>query len=114
MANSKFNRIKFNRNNVIIITPTFKSLDDLENAVAKLMEYNEETHSNGQISQWAFLMVLGMRRPIGLREYKNDVLLNTGIVKHVNDYYYMQFDTVKTNRSIVDSGMDVSYWERHC
>lgn len=104
----------FNRGKAsYVITPTFNSLDELEAAVAKLMEFNEESHSNGRISQWSFLKILGMRRPIGLREYKNDVLLNTGVVKHVNDYYYMQFDTVKSNRTNIDSGLDVDYWERH-
>lgn len=87
-----------------VITPTYSTEAELDEAVKKLGKY-----AGGHIPQRMFLKLLGMRMPAASKEYRNDVLLDTGVKKHVVneetgvDYWYMQYDVEKTNRPVLDT-----------
>lgn len=105
---------KFDKPQTYVITPTYDTEEELDEAVAKLAHY-----ANGRIPQREFLRILDVRQPVGSKEYKNDVLLDTGIKKRIQrvcddkdgrryilDYWYMQYDVVKTGRPNTDRDPD--------
>lgn len=101
---------KFGEEQTYVITPTYDTEAELDAAVKKLAHY-----ANGRIPQREFLRRLGVRQPIGSKEYRNDVLLDTGVKKRVQrvcddkdgrryilDYWYMQYNVERTNRPDID------------
>lgn len=103
------NRKLFDRDPMYVITPVYDTREELDEHIQKLMQgAKQRGYSNGRIPQRVFLQLLGMRQPIGSREYKNDVLLDTGqrcYVKSTTDKitgYYARFDIEKTTRSITE------------
>lgn len=100
----------FDKGSGYVITPTYETEDELDKEVEKLTLYAKHFHPNMRLPQRVFLKILGVRQPIGSREYKNDVLLETGEKHNVaNDqgdilYWYERFKTIVTGRHIVDKG----------
>lgn len=100
---------KFAAEQTYVITPTYDTEEELDEAVKKLAHY-----ANGRIPQREFLRLLGVRQPIGSKEYRNDVLLNTGQKKHVKrsfgansvDYWYMQYDVENAHHPNTDKDPD--------
>lgn len=105
---------KFAAVQTYVITPTYDTEKELDEAVAKLNHY-----ANGRIPQREFLRLLGVRQPIGSKEYRNDVLLDTGVKKRVQrvcddkdgrryilDYWYMQYDVENAHHPNTDKDPD--------
>lgn len=101
---------KFGTEQTYVITPIYDTEEELDEAVKKLAHY-----ANGRIPQREFLRLLGVRQPIRSKEYRNDVLLDTGVKKRVQrvrddkdgrryilDYWYMQYDVENVHRPDID------------
>lgn len=92
-----------------VITPTYKTRDELDEKIQMLRQKSAQRGYSDRIPQRVFLQILGMRQPVGSREYKNEVLLNTGVRHMVRDkknkpmYWYMQFKVEKSNAGFRDS-----------
>lgn len=98
----------FHKKDTYVITPTYKTEDELDKAVDKLYSYAKHFHRDMHLPQRTYLKILGVRQPVGSREYRNDVLLDTGTKHNVKDdkgeilYWYMRFDVISTKRNIGD------------
>lgn len=98
----------FNRDPMYVITPTYTTRNELDEKVQMLRQKSTQRGYSDKIPQRVFLQILGMRQPVESREYKNDVLLNTGEVHMVRDkknkpmYYYMKFTVEKSDRGFKD------------
>ena len=98
----------FNRDPMYVITPTYTTRNELDEKVQMLRQKSAQRGYSDKIPQRVFLQILGMRQPVESREYKNDVLLNTGEVHMVQDkknkpmYYYMKFTVEKSDRWFKD------------
>ena len=99
----------FNHDPNYVITPTYKTRTELEEKVKLLLTESANRGYSSRIPQRVFLHILGMKQPLHSNEYKNDVLLDTGKLHMVRDtnnhprYYYMQFDTEKSDAGFKDS-----------
>ena len=84
-----------------VITPTYKTKKELDKHVKELREKSVERGYSDRIPQRVFLQILGVREPVGSREYKNVVFLNTGEYNSVKDahgkilWWYMKFHVEK-------------------
>lgn len=93
----------FNHDLDYVITPTYSTRAELDEKVQLLRQKSAQRGYSDRIPQRVFLQILGVRQPVNSREYKNEVLLNTGVVHMVRDkknkplYYYMQFKVEKSN-----------------
>lgn len=93
----------FNHDLDYVITPTYSTRAELDEKVQLLRQKSAQRGYSDRIPQRVFLQILGVRQPVSSREYKNEVLLNTGMVHMVRDkknkplYYYMQFKVEKSN-----------------
>ena len=103
------NRLLFDHNPNYVLTPTYDSREELDEAVQKLhREAYQRGYKDHHMPQRVFLQTLGVRQPVGSREYRNDVLLDTGTRHMVRDdkgkirYYYMQYKIVKVARVNTD------------
>ena len=98
------NRKLFDKGVRYVITPTYDTEKELDEAVAKLDAYAKHFHTNGAMPQRTFLHILEQRQPVGSREYKNDVILENRKKVHLKtdkvDYWYMKFEVVVTSRAI--------------
>ena len=98
----------FNHDPMYVITPTYTTRNELDEKVQMLLQKSAQRGYSDKIPQRVFLQILGMRQPVESREYKNDVLLNTGEVHMVRDkknkpmYYYMKFTVEKSDRGFKD------------
>lgn len=98
----------FRKKDIYVITPTYETEDELDKAVDSLCRYARKYHPDMRLPQRTYLKILGVRQPVGSREYRNDVLLDTGTKYNVTDdkgkilYWYMRFDVIGTKRSIGD------------
>lgn len=103
------NRGLFNHDPDYVITPTYKTRDELDEKVQMLRQKSAQRGYSDKIPQRVFLQILDMRQPVGSREYKNEVLLNTGVRHMVRDkqnkpmYWYMQFKVQKSDSGFRDS-----------
>ena len=92
-----------------VITPTYKTRDELDEHIQLLRQKSAQRGYSDRIPQRVFLQILDMRQPVGSREYKNEVLLDTGVRHMVRDkknkpmYWYMQFKVEKSDTGFRDS-----------
>lgn len=109
MSKSNKNTCLFNHDPNYVITPTYETRAELDEHVQMLFQKSKQRGYSDRIPQRVFLQILGMRQPLNSREYKNDVLLNTGVVhmvcdkKHRPQYFYMQFTVEKNNQRFRDT-----------
>ena len=103
------NYLLFDHNPNYVLTPTYDTREELDEAVQKLhREAFQRGYKNHHMPQRVFLKTLGVREPVGSKEYRNDVLLDTGTRHMVRDskgnirYWYMQYKIEKTNRINTD------------
>lgn len=93
----------FNHDPDYVITPTYSTRAELDEKVQLLRQKSVQRGYSDRIPQRVFLQILGVRQPVSSPEYKNEVLLNTGMVHMVRDkknkplYWYMQFKVEKSN-----------------
>lgn len=97
------NMALFNHDPDYVITPTYTTRAELDEKVQLLRQKSAQRGYSDRIPQRVFLQILGVRQPVSSREYKNEVLLNTGVVHMVCDkknkplYYYTQFKVEKSD-----------------
>lgn len=93
----------FNHDPDYVITPTYATRAELDEKVQLLRQKSAQRGYSDRIPQRVFLQILGVRQPVSSPEYKNEVLLNTGMMHMVRDkknkplYWYMQFKVEKSN-----------------
>ena len=101
-AKGASNRGLFNHDPDYVITPTYETREELDEHIQLLRQKSTQRGYSDRIPQRVFLQILGMRQPVGSREYKNEVLLDTGVRHMVRDkknrpvYWYMQFKVEKS------------------
>lgn len=104
-----------------VITPTYTTREELDEKVQILRQKSAQRGYSDKIPQRVFLQILGMREPVDSREYKNEVLLDTGERHMVQDdhgkprYWYMKFKVNKTDtgykdRTDIPSRHDLNTW----
>lgn len=99
----------FTHDDVYVITPTYKTKKELDKHIKELRKQSAERGYTDCIPQRVFLQILGVREPIGSREYKNVVFLDTGEYHAVKDahgkilWWYMKFLTKKNASGYKDT-----------
>lgn len=92
-----------------IITPTYKTRAELDEKIQMLRQKSAQRGYSDRIPHCIFLQILGVKTQPGPKGYRNNVLLDTGVVHMVADknhkprYYYMQFTMEKSNIRFYDS-----------
>lgn len=79
----------------MIMTPLYESEGELYSLFDQLMRYDEDLDNDGEVSVYAFMRMCKTRTPIGLSEYRYNVILNTCTVSHRiaedKEYWWAKF-----------------------
>lgn len=96
------NNTLFDHSPKVVYTPLFDTEEELDAALARVYLYDEECGGHKRIGQFQFMNQAGRKTPIGMREYRNDVLLDTEKRKVIQapegPKYCAYFKTVSTGR----------------
>jgi hypothetical protein len=79
----------------MIMTPLYESEGELYSLFDHLMRYDENLGGTGEISVYSYMRICNFRTPVGLDEYKYNVVLSPAFVKcrttEDKEYWWARF-----------------------